>query len=68
MLAYSTYLGGSGFDTGHDVAVDLRGAAYVAGETHSPDLPTTAGAFDRTYNGGSDAFVTKIALRWGPFP
>ncbi|HEX2048879.1 MAG TPA: SBBP repeat-containing protein [Acidimicrobiales bacterium] len=65
-LAFSTYLGGSGFDTGHDVSVDVRGAAYVTGETRSPDFPTTAGAFDSTLDGESDAFVTKISLPLRP--
>ena len=60
-LGYSTYLGGSGHDSAQDVSVDLRGAAYVSGNTQSPDFPTTAGAFDRTFNGSWDAFVSKIS-------
>jgi hypothetical protein len=64
-LVFSTYLGGSGFDTGHDVSVDARGAAYVTGETWSPDFPITAGAFNSTLDGESDAFVTKISLPLG---
>jgi hypothetical protein len=33
----------------------------VTGDVRSADFPTTPGAFDTTYNGGSaDAFVTKI--------
>lgn len=60
-LAYSTYLGGSAFDTGNGIAVDLLGAAYVTGETQSADFPTTAGAFDPGFNGDSDAFVTKLS-------
>jgi Beta-propeller repeat len=59
-LAYSTYLGGSGFDEGLGIAVDSAGAAYVTGSTFSPDFPTTAGAFDTNGNGLSDAFVTKL--------
>lgn len=59
-LAHSTFLGGSGYDNSADVAVDVRGVAYVSGETFSPDFPTTPGVFDRTYNGDSDAFVTKV--------
>ncbi|MDQ4134466.1 MAG: SBBP repeat-containing protein [Actinomycetota bacterium] len=60
-LAYSTYLGGAGADAGNGVSVDLRGSAYVAGETNSPDFPTTAGAFDPTFNGDADAFIVKIS-------
>jgi len=28
---------------------------------HSRDLPATAGAYDRTYNGGQDAYVAKLS-------
>ncbi len=60
-LAYSSYLGGSGSDSGADVAVDLRGAAYLTGQTFSPDFPTTPGVYDNTHNGASDAFIAKIS-------
>jgi hypothetical protein len=30
------------------------------GMSGSPDFPTTAGAFDTTHNGNTDAFVTKL--------
>ena len=56
----STYLGGSGNDLGYGVAVDGTGNAYVTGHTQSEDFPTTPGAFDTTYAGGNDVFVTKI--------
>ncbi|MDR6556810.1 hypothetical protein J2809_001152 [Arthrobacter pascens] len=59
-LAYSTFLGGSGTDEGHEVAVDASGSAYVMGNTTSADFPTTAGAFDTTLGGVRDAFVTKL--------
>ena len=60
-LAYSTYLGGSNGDTGSGIAVDAAGAAYVTGRTVSADFPTTAGAYQTTLNGNSDAFVTKLS-------
>ena len=60
-LAYSTFLGGTDGDQGLGIAVDGSGGAYVTGTTQSTDFPTTAGAFDRIYNGGfRDAFVTKL--------
>lgn len=60
-LTYSTFLGGSDGDRGWAIVVDESGAAYVTGLTGSSDFPTTPGAFDTTYNGGSmDAFVTKL--------
>jgi hypothetical protein len=61
-LLYSTYLGGSSsFDAGHDIAVDNAGNAYVFGPTGSADFPTTPGAFQPAFAGGSsDVFVTKL--------
>ncbi|MCL5959745.1 MAG: SBBP repeat-containing protein, partial [Chloroflexi bacterium] len=59
-LLYSTFLGGSGYHYGYGIVVDSSGAAYVTGFTTSPWDPTTPGAFDPTWNGESDAFVTKL--------
>lgn len=59
-LVYSTYFGGSGDDCGYGIAVDGDGYAYVTGFTNSTNLTTTAGAFDTTIGGDSDAFVVKL--------
>lgn len=64
-LGYSSYLGGSLFETGYGVAVDGGGYAYVTGTTNSSDLPTTTGAYDQSFNGSRDAFVAKLDT-WGP--
>ncbi len=61
-LVYSTYLGGSGYDGGTDIDVGPDGAAFVTGLTRKQDFPTTPGAFDPTFNGATDAFVTKMAI------
>ena len=59
-LVYSTYLGGSGNESGNGIAVDAGGTAYIAGYTYSTDYPTTPGAYDTTFNGNTDCFVTKL--------
>ncbi|HEV2424911.1 MAG TPA: SBBP repeat-containing protein [Terriglobia bacterium] len=70
-LLYSTYLGGSGEDTGLGLAVDASGNAYMVGGTTSTDFPVTYNAPQSTYGGGSsacaivglacgDAFVVKV--------
>ena len=58
-LVYSTFLGGSDFDQGTAITVDAQGAAYVAGNTNSPNFPT-AGPLQATKGNDPDAFVTKI--------
>src|SRR6185436_29006 len=37
-LSYSTYLGGTGLESGNGIAVDSSGSAYVVGYTFSSDL------------------------------
>ncbi|MCX6029592.1 MAG: SBBP repeat-containing protein, partial [Chloroflexi bacterium] len=60
-LPYATFLGDSSDDEGSGIAVDGAGSAYVTGYTLSSDFPTTPGAFDSSFNGGSyDAFVVKL--------
>jgi hypothetical protein len=75
-LLYSTFIGGSDYDSGYGIAVDGGGNAYVTGGTRSSDFPTTPEAFDRSYNGGylwwGDAFVIKLnpdgsSLSYGTF-
>jgi len=59
VLVYSTYLGGSGGDTGYGVAVDSAGEAYVAGGTASLNFPVKS-AYQGSANGQGDAFVAKL--------
>lgn len=61
-LVYSTYLGGSGSDLGEAVALDVMGKAIVTGVTESSNFPFSPLAYDTSYNGLQDAFVTKFNL------
>lgn len=57
-LAVVSYLGGSGDDYGHGVAIDSSGCAYVTGETGSTNFPTL-GAEQGAMAGDTDVFITK---------
>jgi len=60
-IEYSTYIGGSGFELAGGIDIDNSGAAYITGMTPSTDFPTTSGAFQEEYGGGTfDAFITKL--------
>lgn len=60
---------GDGVTGKHGLAVDVSGKAYLTGFTHSPDFPTTSGAFQSAYHGGSrgpwedqgDRFVAVVS-------
>jgi pimeloyl-ACP methyl ester carboxylesterase len=57
---YSTYLGGSSYESTHGIAVDSLGSAYITGETTSTDFPVL-NALQPSHAGGyTDAFVVKL--------
>ncbi|NOX19629.1 MAG: T9SS type A sorting domain-containing protein [Chlorobi bacterium] len=60
-LVYSTFIGGSGNDSGVGIAIDNSGNTFIAGFTKSANYPVTTGAYDESLNGGYyDVFVTKL--------
>jgi hypothetical protein len=62
-LAYSTYIGGTGLDDlVMAITVDGAGDVLLAGESASPDFPTTPGAFSTGGRRGGDVFIMK----WTP--
>ncbi len=69
-IAWSSYLGGGGSETGTAIALDPSGSVFVAGTTDSSDFPSVGG-FDSTFGGTRDGFVTKVsaagALLWSTY-
>jgi Beta-propeller repeat/Fibronectin type III domain len=59
-LIYSTFVGGTGNESGNAIAVDASGDAFVAGGTTSNPFPTTAGAFQTSLKGTENAFVFEL--------
>ena len=59
VLVYSTFLGGTGADSGNAIATDSTGNAYVTGDTTSANFPVQS-AVQATNRGRQEAFVAKI--------
>jgi ankyrin repeat protein len=63
-LVSSTFLGGSGAEDdwrSPELVQDGEGNIYIAGITGSDDFPTTPGAYQEKYNGGTrDVFLSKF--------
>ena len=59
-MIWSTYFGGSDFETGNSLQLSSNGKLYIAGGTSSTDLPISIGE-NLTYNGGiSDGYILKL--------
>jgi len=57
---FVSYLGGTGTDHGTGIALDVDGNPYVAGDATVAGL-ATAGAYQATVQGGTDAFVAHFS-------
>ncbi|MCL4298835.1 MAG: SBBP repeat-containing protein [Anaerolineae bacterium] len=71
-LVYSTYVGGSLVESPSAIAVDGSNNVYVSGLVQYNSFPTTAGAYDTTFNGATDIFAVKLnatgsALLYGTY-
>ena len=70
ILLWSSYFGGSGEDFIYGMVIDSFDNFYITGRTNSSDFPTL-NAYDSTYNGESDCFVSKFSsnglLLWSTF-
>jgi hypothetical protein len=58
-VLYSTYIGGSGNDEGHSIAIDNIGNVYFSGYTNSSNFPLQNPI--QTDQLGDDTFVTKLS-------
>ncbi len=65
-VVWTTFLGGSGADVGHAIAVDASGNIYVSGDSSS-----TWGSPVRAISSGTDGFAAKLnssgTLLWNTF-
>ena len=62
-LAYSTYLGGSGYDYGNGIAEDAWGNAYVTGHAQASDFPLAHPlSTNSILRGLGNAFVSKLSF------
>jgi hypothetical protein len=72
-VTWATYFGGSADDgLAPSIRVHSSGEVYVAAGTYSNDVPTTPGAYDRSYAAGGDLMVCKFsadgsALRYATY-
>ena len=49
---WATYLGGNSSEFPHSIVTNARGELVILGTTSSPNFPTSAGAYQRTFAGG----------------
>jgi fibronectin type 3 domain-containing protein len=61
-IVFSTYIGGSQWDTLSAFTVDENGNIFITGFTNSMDYPTTSGAFQEVNKNTlyTDIFITKL--------
>lgn len=62
---YATYLGGNQADMPHSMFVNAFDELVIFGTTGSSNFPVTLGAFDRTFNGGTNFYYEGTDI---PFP
>ena len=60
VLAYSTYLGGSGSETTPRLAVDAAGQAHIAGVTWSTNFPVASAHQPQAGGGYADVFLSVL--------
>lgn len=59
-LQWSTFLGGSSEDGSYALRLNSAGEVYVTGCTTSNNFPASAGAYDPSFNGTTDGYITRF--------
>ncbi|MBI2436221.1 MAG: hypothetical protein HYV41_00515, partial [Candidatus Magasanikbacteria bacterium] len=59
-LSASTFLGSDSSDIS-PIIMSNADTIFIVGKTASSSFPTTLGAYDTSYNGGGDVFISKIS-------
>ena len=60
-LAWSSYVGGSGSDSGYGIAVDPLNNVLLAGKTDTVSPGWITGGYNTNYGGATDAFLAKLS-------
>jgi hypothetical protein len=59
-LLYASFLGGNGIDEATSLVLDPSGRVVLSGYTLSENFPVTSTAFQTTYGGDTDAFISLL--------
>ncbi|MFM7023936.1 MAG: T9SS type B sorting domain-containing protein [Flavobacteriales bacterium] len=62
-LLYSTYMGGNDIESPHSIVVSNKNELLIFGSTSSNNFPTSATAYDKTFNGGTGV-VSDVVLNY----
>jgi hypothetical protein len=63
---WATYIGGSRADFPHSLVVGSQGDLFLLGSTASPNYPTTASAYHKTFNGGTPTTLFGLGTTNSP--
>jgi gliding motility-associated-like protein len=64
-VAWSTYVGGSAYDSGNGIQISSSGNIYVTGGTSSTNMPFTTGHTLNNSGGSSDGYVMRMTNATG---